>query len=101
MSYNFKRALGIALVLYVAMFVVGIIAGIVAGVDMSSITNAPDWFWYVGMVSTVVLMCLFAMWYFKTPSVKPSAKSGLFFGLTAVVVSIILDVITFTIGQMQ
>jgi hypothetical protein len=99
MSYNLKRALGIAFELYVATFIVGIVAGTVSGQDMSSMNNIPDSIWYAGMVAGVILTALFTMQYFRSPSIVPSAKSGLYFGLTAVVISFVLDFILFSIGN--
>ena len=99
MSYNFKRALGIALAFYVANFVVGIIAGLISGQDMSSMNTISDSFWYLGMVAAVVLTAIFTMWYFRNPSIKPSAKNGFYFGLTSVIVAFILDFVFLALGN--
>lgn len=99
--YNFKRALGIGFALYVATFVFGIIAGVVSGVDMSSMANVPDSFWYIGMVSSVVLTALFTFWYFKTPTVTPSWQSGVLFGVTVLALSFTSDIALLTLGNMQ
>ncbi len=98
--YNFKRALGFSVLVYVTTFVIGLVAGILGKVDMSSMENTPDYFWYVGMIVSVVLIAIFTKLYFKSPTVRPSAKSGLMFGLTAVAVSFLLDFATFSIGGM-
>jgi hypothetical protein len=99
MIYNFKRALGIGLVLYIATFATGIICGMVSGTDMSSMNSVPNSFWYVGMVAALVLTTLFTMWYFKNRNIVASAASGLLFGLTAAVLSFILDFILFSLGN--
>jgi hypothetical protein len=102
MTYNFKRALGIGLVLYIATFVVAIVCDMIAGPDKSTMQGAmPDSFWYVSMVAAVVLTALFAMWYFKNPAIVPSLKSGFLFGLTAVVLAVVLDFILFSLGNMS
>jgi heme A synthase len=101
MTYNFKRALGIGLALYLGTFVVGIVCGVISGQDMSTMQGMPDSFWYVGMVAAVILTALFSMWYFKSPSVVPSAKSGFLFGLTSVVLAFVLDFILFSLGNMS
>lgn len=101
MSYNFKRALGIGFLLYLGTFVVGIVCGIISGADMTSFNDLPDYYWYVGMVAAVVLTALFAKWYFRNPAIMPSAKSGFYFGLTAVVLSFVLDVALFSLGNMN
>jgi hypothetical protein len=100
MSYIFKRALGISLMLYITTFVVGIIAGMILGADMSSMNNVPESFWYIGMVAAVVLSAVFVTWYLKNPALVPSAKSGFLFGLTATVISFLLDFILFSLGNM-
>ncbi len=99
MSYNFKRALGISFLMYIATFVVALVCGLVSGQDMSSMAVIPDYYWYVGMVGVIILMVLFSFWYFKTTTVMASAKAGLLFSLTTVVLSIILDIILFSLGN--
>jgi hypothetical protein len=99
MLYNFKRALGISFLLYVATFITGIVCGAASGQDMSSLENISDAFWYVGMVSGVVLTALFAMWYFKNTAIIRSATAGFLFGLTAVTLSFVLDYALFTLGD--
>lgn len=101
MYYNFKRALGVALAMYLTTFIIGIVAGIVTGQDMSSMEILSDWFWYVGMIAAVVCSVLFAIWYFKDKNITLSAKSGFYFGLTTVVVSFILDLALFSLGNSQ
>ncbi len=101
MSYNFKRAAGVSFALYVATFVIGIVAGAVSGQDMSSLDTIPDSFWYVGMLGAVVCAWLFTILYFKNNTLVPSAKSGLFFGLTAVLISSLLDLVLFSAGNAQ
>lgn len=100
MLYNLKRALGISLVLYIATFIVGIVCGAFLGHDMSS-TVFPESFWYIGMVAAVILTALFTLWYFKNKNIIPSAKSGLLFGLTAIILSSILDYVLFAFGNSQ
>jgi|GEM_PF-1544499 len=99
MNYNFKRALGFAFLLYISTFVVGLAAGIFTGQDMSSMENISESFWYIGMASAVILSALFTLWYFRDRAIVPSLWSGAYFGLTAVGLGIILDVILFTIGN--
>lgn len=99
MSYKFGRAVGISLLLYIATFIVGIVCGVVLGHDMSSMANIPASFWYIGMVAAVILTAVFTLWYFKNSAITPSAKSGAFFGLTAIVLSSALDFILFSVGN--
>ena len=98
MQYNFKRALGISFLLYVATFIIALAAGTLMGEDMSSMDTVSDSMWYVGMVAAVVVTALFTMWYFKNPSIVPSAKSGFYFGFTVIILSTLLDWATFTFG---
>ncbi len=99
MNYIFKRALGISLALYASTLILGIIYIALVGYDMSSMSNIPNSFWYVGMVKAVILTALFSLWYFKNSAVAASAKSGAFFGLTVVAVSFVLDFIFFSLGN--
>lgn len=99
MKYNLKRALALSLGLYAATFVVGIVAGVVSKQDMSSLNNIGDWFWYVGMISAVVVTSVFTLWYYKNRVIVRSAKSGLLFGLTAAAVCFLLDFILISIGN--
>lgn len=99
MTYDFKRALGISLSLYLTTFVIGIVAGIISGQNMTSMETISDSFWYIGMVSSTVISILFTLWYFKKPSLKASAVGGLLFGVTASIVSFILDFATFSFGN--
>ena len=87
-----------SVLLYISTFIVGIICGVITQADMSSLENVPDSFWYVGMVAAVILTAIFAKLYFRSPKVTPSATSGLLFGLTAVVISGVLDFILFSAG---
>ncbi len=99
MKYNFKRAVSLSLLLYVATFIVGIISGIVSGQDMSTMQGMPDSFWYVGMVAAVILTAGFTQQYFKSPKIQASRMTGAYFGVTAVVVSFVIDFILFSIGN--
>ena len=101
MPYLFKRALGIALALYVATFIIGIVCGVVFHQDMTSMDTITDSMWYVGMVGGAVLSAVFTLWYFKNTRITRSAQSGFLFGLTAIVLSSILDLILFTLGNMS
>jgi len=99
MKYNFKRALGLSVLLYLSTFVVGVAVGYLSGQDMSSMDNLPDSMWYVGMVAAVILSALFTIWYFRNITILPSAKSGFLFGLTAIVLGSILDLALFSAGN--
>lgn len=99
--YNFKRALGVSFVLYFLTFFVGLAVGAMSKQDMSSLNTISESFWYIGMVTAVVLTVVCSLWYFRTSTVVATAKSGLFFGLTTVLLSIVLDTVLFTIGNTQ
>lgn len=101
MIYNPRRAIGVAFALYIATFIAGLIAGFVSGQDMTSMSTIPDYFWYVGMGISVVLISLFTLWYFRDARIQPSAKSGAYFGLTTVGFSFALDLIIFSFGNAQ
>ncbi len=101
MEYNLKRALGYSLLVYIATFVVGILTGILTGQDLSSMDTVSQSFWYIGMIASAILAWGFTLFYYRNPSISPSAKSGFLFGLTTVIVSTVLDFILFSIGNMQ
>lgn len=101
MIYKASRALLLAFLLYVATFIVGIISGVLLNTDMASINNTPDYFWYIGMVSSIVLTGLVASWYFTNKQIVPKATSGLLFGLTTVVLSLLLDLAILSAGKSQ
>jgi hypothetical protein len=99
MSYNFKRALGMSFLVYIAMFVVSLVVGVASGVEFTSLSDAPAWCWYVLAAASAILTALFALWYFKG-NVVPSLKSGFLFGLTVAILSSILDFVFFSLGNM-
>jgi hypothetical protein len=101
MYYNFKRALGMSFLLYASTFIVGILSGVLGGVDMSSMDNVPEAFWYIGMIAAVVLAALFTWRYFADTRIERSTLNGLYFGLTAIAFSMLLDLILFSLGNMQ
>lgn len=99
MIYSFERAIGIGLALYLGTFIVGFLIGLLSSQDISSMNSIADSFWYLGMVTAVVLSALFTTWYLNQESLVASARSGLMFGLTAVVISIVIDLALFSLAN--
>lgn len=99
MKYNFKRAIGILLVFYIATFVVGIIVGFITSQNMASLNSISRFMWYFGIVVNMLLIALFTRWYFVQKTLVASAKSGALFGLTAVALSTVVDIIIFSVAN--
>ncbi len=87
-----KRAIGFAVLAYVASFITGIVTAMVLGVDLAS-TDVPNSLWYVGMLMAVIIMKIVTMLYFKPKKLKPSFQSGLELGIVTVVVGFVLDML--------
>lgn len=87
------RKIYLGLIAYLVSFVIGIINARIMGVDLSQASEVPTPVWIVGVLAQVVLMALFALWYFATPKVVASAKEGLWFGLTCVIVGFIVEIL--------
>ena len=92
---NLKRAIGIGLLTYICTFIVGIIAALGMGLDMTSTDTPPPEMFYISAVAAVIIASLFSVWYFKGKNVKPSAKQGLYFGVTLIIIGFIMDIVTF------
>lgn len=92
---NIKRAIGIALLTYIATFIVGILAAIVIGIDLTVETTPPPEMIYVAAFAAVVIAGIFSVWYFKGKSVEVNAKQGLFFGGVMIIIGFIMDIVTF------
>lgn len=88
-----------SLLLYLSTFVVSIICGNLTGQDMSSMNTISDSMWIVGMISAPLLTAIFTYWYFCTKDFKASAEQGFFFGITATIISTILDLLLFSAGN--
>ncbi len=88
---NIKRAIWMGVLAYLASFFIGIIGAAVLGIDLTTAVEPSMTLWIWGIVFTIVLMGLFALWYFKTET--PSVKTGLYFGLIAVGVGFVIDAI--------
>ena len=90
---NFKRAVGLSVLAYFASFVIGIAVAVVAGIDVAETQAIPPLMWYAGAIAAIVFAVVFTRWYFRSPTVVPSAKAGFLFGLTMVVTGFVLDVV--------
>ena len=88
---NIKRAIRIALLVYIASFVLSIVYALIAGVDMTSTTDVPMNLYIAGAVISLALSIGATWWYFKPKTEKPSVKIGLYFGLIVIAVGFILD----------
>jgi hypothetical protein len=91
---NIKRAIGASVMAYVASFIVGTIVAVVFGIDLAETGEVPPLMWYVGAVASMVFAVGAAWWYFRSPAVVPSAKSGLYLGIVMISTGFVLDFIT-------
>lgn len=79
---NFRKMLPLAMGAYVIPFAITAAASLALGAG--SVASG-----IVGIVSTIVILVLFVLLYFKTA--RPSAKEGFFFGVAVAVIGIIID----------
>lgn len=92
---NYKRAIGIGLLTYIATFIVGMIAAMTLGLDLTSTDAPPPEMFYISAVAAVVIAALFSVWYFKGKNVEVNAQQGLKFGVTLIIIGFIMDFLTF------
>ena len=85
------RRTWIAALAYVASFALGILNALAFGIDLSAATELPTSVWLVALVIQAVITALFALWYFASKHVEPSWRSGLWLGITFVIVGFVFD----------
>jgi hypothetical protein len=93
-NINLKRAILASIMAYIASLIVGIIVAIGAGINLGETQEIPPLLWYVGSIAAIIFAGVFAFWYFRSPSISPSAKTGLYFGIVMIVTGFTLDLIT-------
>lgn len=89
MTINLKRAIGYALLVYITSSIVFALAATLLGASLEAPSLGAYVIYWLG---TIVLMLLFAKWYFKV--VEPTTKSGLYLGLATIAVSICIDLLS-------
>ena len=92
-----RRAIGFAILTYIASMIVGMIISIAVGLDMASMSNPPLWLCIVSVAGSSLLCWLFAWLYFRGKKVKKGTLYGLYFGLYIIFTGIILDIVTWTL----
>ncbi len=92
---NKKRAILIALALYVSTLIVGIILTIFAKVNLQSPQEIPTTYWIITIVVTVLLTSIASIWYFNKKGTIRNTKEGLKLGWTFICVGFILDALFF------
>lgn len=83
-----KRAIGFAILIYIASFVVGILTSFFINADFS-MSNVPVGVWIIGILASIILTACFTKLYFK--KVDPSFSEGIKFGIVVILISTILD----------
>jgi hypothetical protein len=84
-----KRAIWIAVLLYVASFITGFVNAMILGFDMSSMGAVPVAVWVANMLVGALLCAVFAWWYFLKATA--GAREGALLGLIFVGVSFVIE----------
>ena len=90
-----KRAILVALALYLTTFIIGIVLTIIAKVSLASPQEIPTTYWVITIVVTVLLTTLASIWYFNKPGISRNIKEGFKLGITFIIVGLIIDLIFF------
>lgn len=72
--------------------------GLLLHVDTSA-TTPSDAIFATGIAASILLTALSTLWYFASPDLTPSPRSGLLFGLTSVGVGLVLDVGVISVAE--
>ncbi len=90
---NIKRASIAGVFIAVGSLLACGIAGRILKLDLAKADprTLPAAMWIVALVSTPILVALGARWYFKSPRMAPSAKSGAALGALYTVAGIVFD----------
>jgi hypothetical protein len=92
---NYKRAIGISILVYLVSMVIGMIACTLLGISPSEAYIIPPEMWTVTAVVSAILAIGGALWYFRGKNLKPSARAGFHFGLCLIIVGFLLDFLFF------
>ena len=89
---NYKRAIGIGFVAYLASFAFGIVVALLFGVNFETTAEVPRIVWVVGLIAQIVIGLLFAYWYFSSKKIKKyGVLEGLYLGAVFVAVGFLID----------
>ncbi len=98
-----KRAVTIALIIYIIVFIIGMFVARLFNIDdLSSAENISYAFWAVGALATLIFTWIGSEWYFHSPLIKKkNIFHGLRLGVIFVCTWIIFDFITvfLTVGS--
>ncbi len=86
--------------MYVASFIIGIAATFLIGPDLVNTGQASQSFLILQVLISFALGFAGAWWFFATPSIVPSAISGVRFGGVAVATGFVLDFLLFIPGML-
>ncbi|MEK6847061.1 MAG: hypothetical protein AABY16_02750 [Nanoarchaeota archaeon] len=89
-----KRAIGIAVALYIITFVIGVILTLVAKEMLQTQQNAQTTYWLITIVVTILLTSLASLWYFNGKNIIRNIAEGLKLGVTFIISSFVLDLIS-------
>lgn len=90
---NYRRAVWMAVLLYVTTFIIGGFSAAILGIDFSaSPDQIPTLMWVVGLIEICVLMALFTHWFVHDVK-KPAHLLGFEFGVIAIIIGFVLDML--------
>jgi hypothetical protein len=92
---NYKRALGIGILMFIASLVINAVATISLGIDLKEMhpKELPAVMWFVAVVSIIFLSLLGSLWYFKSKNTLAGLFNGFKLGLFIVGLAIVLDIV--------
>jgi hypothetical protein len=88
------RAIWMSVLVYIASFIIGILFAVVLGAG-TEIDSVPTSVWLAGAAASVLLMWGFTLWYFRDRRIVGSPREGFLFGVTAVIVGVLFDLLLF------
>ena len=91
---NKKRAILIAITLYLVTFIAGLIPAILARTNLASPQQSPTTYWLITIIITVLLTSLASIWYFSKKGIKRNIKEGFKLGATFIITGFIIDMLT-------
>ena len=89
--FDIKKAVGIAVVLYVVTFIVGVILTLVTKETLQAQQDAQTTYWLITIIVTVLLTGLANLWYFNGKNITRNVAEGLKLGVIFVISGFVLD----------
>lgn len=93
-----KRALAFALLAYIATFIAAIVSSVALRYDLAQIATSPPLDYCIAIIvaSTIAALVVTYLYFtYKSPKIKAGAKHGFKFGVTMIVLGLVLDMLFF------